>query len=390
MGNTDTDHLLEAVQNGSASQRENAIEELFGRARRSNEADDWNAAGLAFHFAGDHYRAIEIFEALIAHDPTADSSRLSLATCYSQVEAVEKCRHHLRYLCERASTQEMREIGRQQLEGYEDFLGEQDEERRSRRQLIQALRRKVGDPNWENSAEAALCRLLMPDDWEVGAYDSLARGLIQESLLCGDEGLAREALAVLERGTKAYPENVSLLEMLVTCLLRFGPEDRLNTAVNTLRRLAPDSKVLRVVDSNDAESSRKFMEEMDERVVRLQQTATGQDPELRASALSELRRIVSSFPNHRGYREKYAFALLGAGEKPVALEQAKRLALDVPTNHPAHFNLGQIFWHAGDPERGRHHLELSLRYARSDEDRRDVREAVATCEHWYGRQAAGS
>jgi len=345
---------------------------------------------LAFHFAGDHHRAIEIFEAMIAHDPTADSSRLTLATCYSQVDAVEKCRDHLRYLGEHASTQERRDVGRQQLEGYENFLRRRGEERGLRRQLIQALRGKIGDPGWEDSAEASASRLLLGEEWEVNAYDSLARNLIKESTLTGDEDLAREALTVLERGTKAYPENASLLGMLVACYLRYGPEDRLNAALDTLKRLVPDSEVLRVLDSTNDESSREFLQEMDKRVHLLQQSATGEDPALRAAALADLRRIVANFPKNRGYREKYAFALLGAGEKAVALEQAERLARDVPANHPAHFNLGQVFWHSGDPERGRHHLELSLRYARSDDERRDVREAVATCEHWYGRQPASS
>jgi predicted Zn-dependent protease len=178
--------------------------------------------------------------------------------------------------------------------------------------------------------------------------------------------------------------------MLVICYLRYGPEDRLNEALNTLRRLAPDSEVLRIYDSNDDESSREFIEEMDERVVRLRQTASGEDPELKAAAIADLRRIVAHFPKNRRYREIYAFALLGVGEKAVALEQAERLANDVPANHPAHFNLGQIFWHSGDPKRGRHHLKLSLHYAESDDDRRDVHEAVATCEHWYGKEPADS
>jgi tetratricopeptide (TPR) repeat protein len=392
MENAETDRLLEVVDNGSASQREAALAELVERAQRTDEVDDWNVAGLGFHRAGDHYRAIEILEALIANDPAADSSRLTLATCYSQIEGVEQCRQHLRHLAAHASTEGMRKLGREQLEGYENFLGRKAEERGLRLQRIQALRRLV-TPWPEGSLQATVARLYRGGEErkvEAFAYDSLARNLFQESKHTGDEDMAREALAVCERGTKAYPENAALFEGLVACYLRYGPEDRLNEALSTLKRLAPDSEVLRTLVSTKGESWREFIEEMNERVVRLWQIAKGEDPALKAAAIADLRRIVAQFPNNRVYREKYAWALLGVGEKVVALDQAERLANDVPANHPAHFNLGQIFWHSGDPKRGRHHLELSLHYAESDDDRRDVHEAVATCEHWYGKEPADS
>ena len=242
VGNLETDRLLEVAKTGSASEREAAIAKLVDRAERSNGLDDWNAAGLGLHFAGDHHRAIEIFEALIARDPAADGPRLTLATCYSQIEGVELCRHHLRYLAEHASTEEMRKVGREQLEGYDAYLGLHGDERRLRLLLIQSLRGKVGNPGWEGSAQASLARLLMGEDWAASLYDSLARNLIKESQLTGNENMAREAKAVLERGTKAYPEEPALLEMLVACYLRFGPEDELHDALATLKRLAPEPK----------------------------------------------------------------------------------------------------------------------------------------------------
>jgi tetratricopeptide (TPR) repeat protein len=390
MGNAEINRLVEIVEKGSASQREAAIAELVERAQASNEVDDWNAAGVGFHFAGDHDRAIEIFEALIAHDPAADSSRLTLATCYSQIEGVEQCRHHLRYLAEHASTEEMRNVGREELQGYETFLGLNGEERGLRRQLVQALRGKVGDPGWEGSLQASLARLMMGEEWEVSAYDSLARNLMKESMLVGDEGLAREALTVLERGTKAYPEEPALLEMLVACYLHSASEEKLDEALNTLKRLAPDSEVFRMLESTHDDSAREFAERMSQRIDRLVRTTNGKDLELRTAALADLRQIVARFPKNRRYRARYAFALMGAGEKEGALEQAERLADDAPPDHPTHFNLGQVFWHSGDPKRGRHHLELSLHYAESDDERRDVHQVVADLERRYLAELANS
>ena len=195
---------------------------------------------------------------------------------------------------------------------------------------------------------------------------------------------------ILERATNTYPENIACTEMLVACYFRFGPKDKLDVALAKLKQLAPDSKVVQVVDSVSEESAREFIEDMNKRVDRLFQIANGEDPELGAEALADLRRIIANFPKNRGYREKCAFALLGSGEKALALKEAERLAHDVPANHRAHFNLGQVFWHAGDPKRGRHYLELSMRYSQSDEEREDVCDAIATCEHWYGKQPASS
>ena len=258
------------------------------------------------------------------------------------------------------------------------------EERELRLMLIKALTEKVGDPNWDGSAPQKLAALLLGDDWEPSAYESLARNLIRESTLTADEGLAREAVAVLERATEAYPEHQALAEMLVACYLRFGPEEKAQEALGTLEQLAPDSEIFRIRDTVDEEGARAFAAEVSQRVENAFRIAASGDSELRAPAVAELRHAVASFPRNRRYRELYAFALMCAGEQEALHQQAERLAAEVPDDHAAHFNLGQMFWRAGDPKRGRHHLDLSLRYAKSDEEKRDVAEQIATLERYCG------
>ena len=85
-------------------------------------------------------------------------------------------------------------------------------------------------------------------------------------------------------------------------------------------------------------------------------------------------------PDNTAHRLRYAFALMVAGDNQAALQQAEVLAAFDSTDHAFHFNLGQVFWVAGDSKRGRAHLELALLYARDGDERRDVYEQLADFE----------
>jgi hypothetical protein len=120
---------------------------------------------------------------------------------------------------------------------------------------------------------------------------------------------------------------------------------------------------------------------MRERVSNL--VASGDDASPENATLTELRSIVSDLPDDYWFREKYAFALVAAGEKDAARGQAERLANEARDCHPAHFNLGLAFWLADDPRRARHHFEESIRFAESDSQRQDSYRQIEALERQY-------
>jgi hypothetical protein len=90
--------------------------------------------------------------------------------------------------------------------------------------------------------------------------------------------------------------------------------------------------------------------------------------------------MVTTFPTNPNYRSVYAFALGLTGNKEEALTQAEIAAENAIEDHSLHFNLGQVFWMGGDDVRGRHHLELSIKFAATEEERQDALERIAYLE----------
>ena len=48
--------------------------------------------------------------------------------------------------------------------------------------------------------------------------------------------------------------------------------------------------------------------------------------------------------------------------------------------HDVHFHLGQIFWICGDRARGRHHLELAVQFATTEEERKGAIQVLSDFE----------
>jgi len=116
--------------------------------------------------------------------------------------------------------------------------------------------------------------------------------------------------------------------------------------------------------------------DMSQRVHHLLGQVVGDDPNVRAPALSDLRRIVQQYPQNPDYRVHYGFALMVIGDREEAARQARILdSVDEPS-HSFHFNLGQIFYYCGDRVKGRAHLELAVKYANDEQERRDAWELI--------------
>jgi len=355
----DADLLLRRIQYGSDEERDQALLDLVERARRSSDPDDWNAAGIGFHHAGQHDQAARIFEALVQRYPQTDVYRLNLATSYSQTEQIELCQNHLRQLAEHGSTEQFRQLGREQLEGYERFVGFTEEDRKLRELQIRALRQAIQGPERSSEDFIALAKLLILRSKFEPEGDSLA-----------------EATLVVEQAQEAFPQEASVLEMLVACYLRRDVHNRLPGVLAQLEKISPDSAALELLATQDDEKARAFSQNIHNRSTELMRAASSGDTSVREAALQDLSKIVAMYPDNSDYRLQYAFALMGTGRTEAALHEAQRLAREPIDSHGFHFNLGQIFWICGDPVQGRHHLDLALHYAQDEQERQDVRDRL--------------
>ena len=115
---------------------------------------------------------------------------------------------------------------------------------------------------------------------------------------------------------------------------------------------------------------------MSARVNSLFEQATNGDDATRSAALDGLHRIVAEAPDNPWYRVTYAFALAANGAHDEALSHAAILSQLSLESHASHFNLAQIYCLSGDPDNGRRHFELALRYASTDDERQDVRDRI--------------
>ena len=332
-----------------------ALKVLQQQARDQGRLDSWNRAGIGLHLAGLNNEAVRIFDALVKEAPGQDEYRLNLATCLSQVQQIALCRHHLRHLAELGTTAEMRQLGREQLDGYDRFLADTEQDREREVSLIRELRAAIGQSERN------------PQD-----FVKLARLLIRRSMLDAKAELRVDATEILEQGFALFPRTVELIELLIICYLHHDPQKRLPAYLELLRTVAPDSPVLPTLSNQDMEEARRFSGDTLNAANDLLQKVVADDPAIRVAALHDLARIVATYPDNPQYRLNYAFALMAVGQRSDALHQAKTLTRGAIGTHQFHFNLGQVFWVCGDAAQGRHHLQLALNCAASDEERQDV------------------
>jgi tetratricopeptide (TPR) repeat protein len=357
------DRLMERVKTGDPSEQDEAISELAGRAEKSDDKYDWNTVAMGLFEARRFDQAISILDSLIQAFPDEDVIRLNLATTYSQVSQVSLCRLHLKYLAEHGGTEEIRKTGREQLEGYEQFIGFTEADTELRKLQIAALRETTSI-----------------DGCPAEDFVRLAKLLRRATDLDPDAGWMEQSRAALEIGVAKYPQDVTLLELLVAAYLSSDPEQRLDETLRRLEGLAPDSQVFKVLTEVSRQDNSGWARDMSQRVHHLLGQVAGDDPAMREPALSDLRRIVEQYPQNPNYRVHYGFALMVVGDREEAARQAKILDRVDEPSHSFHFNLGQIFYYCGDPVRGRAHLELAAKYANDEQEGRDAWERIADLE----------
>ncbi len=351
--------LLDRIKLGVEAKQQATIEELIEKAEQSNDPNDWNLAAIGFHQANRFDEAIDILTQLVDKFPAKDTYRLNLATAYSQIESIDLCRFHLKYLAEYGSTDEMRRIAKEQLSGYESFLGLGESDAKLRDLQIRFL-------------EEAITR----DSRAPENYIRLARLFIRISKLEPGGGGFTRAEKVLESGLNAIPNHREILELLLYCYLHTDPDQNLNATVSRLEQVAPDSSVLELLGDVYTDGG-GLSENLSGRAELLMQQVGHPDEGRSDAALRDLTRIVDTYPENPFYRLNYAFALIKVGRTQEALPQAVALDQVSSEEHSFHFNLGQIFWLSGEPVRGRRHLDLAIQYATTEQEEKCARDRIA-------------
>jgi tetratricopeptide (TPR) repeat protein len=358
-----TDKLISRIQQGTPAERESAFEQLFALARQDNNLDTWNTVGVGLHFAGRNDEATQLFDRLVRAAPSNDAYRLNLATSYSQNEQIALCREQLLYVAEHGSTEENRKLAREQLQGYDSFLGNTEQDHKLADLQMRSLRQRIAQSSKTAEDFNNLGRLLV----KRGRLDPTGDGLEQ-------------AVTVLEAGTAAFPKDVELLELLISCYLRHDPNQHLDLALKRLERMAPDSRVLSVLANQDEEEGRQFVKNNQARADDLLQQVIQGDQTRRTAALHDLAGLVNMYRDNPFYRGNYAFALMVSGQTAAALQQAEILEKNPAETHSFHFNLGQVYWLCGDARNGRQHLQLAYNYAANDQERQDVKDRISDLE----------
>lgn len=351
---------MDSARRADASEREEAIAELARKAQQTNDNNDWYAVAMALLELKRFDEAISILDSVLNESPQEDAMRITLATAYSQTGQTNLCRFHLRYLLEHGRTEEIREMAREQLTGYEQFLGVTDADLKLRTLQLAALREAISREGSPAEDFLHLARLLRHGE----TIGQIANGI-------------EESRAVLEAGIRQHPQSVPLLEHLVPAYLQHDPQKRLDETLRSLERLAPDSQIFKVLADLSPGDTADWSQGMSERIDHLFKQVTSDDTTLREPALAEIRAIVQQYPQNTHYRLMYAFALMATGDQPEVTRQAHLLDEVASDSHSFHFNLGQVFYYCGDRVKGRAHLELAAQYAANEKERGETWELMS-------------
>lgn len=344
--------LLERMRHGSEGERAAVLEELAAKTQvLPLNPNALNVYGIALLTAERRYAAVAVLSRSCREKPAESAFRLNLALACWYAGCRGLTRHHLESVIEGGHADEnMIAVANGRLR---EYFGDE-----------------VVDRELHQLQRAALSERRQAGNVDAFQFIALARLIEAEVASPADEGLFDEALSVLEEGHRLHPHSVPLLERLSHGYIRAGRLEDYDRILLSIERDAARSATLEALESgldpSDAGDKRAF-----------NQTLVGDvfqagNPRLREAALADLAQRAARLPHDEDLRTAYAFALLFAGERERAVEQGEWLLAKREASHELHFNLGQLFWKAGDEARGRHHLDLASELAGSDRERQDV------------------
>lgn len=350
-------HLLQTVRAAGEGERDGMLQRCVQLAQESTSHADVHFAGLALAEGRWLSQAVAAFDRAVALRPTSDIDRLDAAIALVELGEMDDALVRLAPLVD---SDQVKDPARRLRDQVSDAQHNLDRERALASLQIAALRERISGGTATPADRVELARLLL--------------GL---SLSGVEERGCQQALMVLEPVLAANPRYVEALEIKVAALIYTGDGAGLERALIDLERLAPDSNILGFYEQmrRAEHSGERAPHHVGDRDL-LQLATTGVGPEADA-ALASLRERQRSLPDDEEYTVAIMFAAIAQQRYDVAVELADDLAKRRPSTYELHYNLGQVYWMTGDPQRGRQHLTVAANLARDDQERRNVAESVA-------------
>ncbi|GAB3061369.1 hypothetical protein GCM10027053_24570 [Intrasporangium mesophilum] len=358
------DELTDRLRDASDSEREDILEELRRAAEESGDLTLVNRLALAYAELGRTRVAAAVWEQLLAlasGEPIADIARMSLGTAYDTLGFAALSRYHFLYLAAEGASDELREIGKDQLSRLDEeqaaFAAARE---RHRQEFTDALSRA------ERTADLV---------------DLETVGTLLPEFIRAEPSTDRVARirGLLDAAAKRYPYSIGLLVGLMFCAAELNDRaaldevnGRMDEAIRAGAAYALPDDVAALLARQKAQGTPTAA------AAHLFRLVQERDTELADAALADLGQLADDSPRDEVWRFAYCFGLLARGRAKDLPAQVERLvSLDQPT-HSYHYNAGQLFFAAGDLERGRRSLLLALELARDEDDVADAKEALAT------------
>ncbi|MGV1010219.1 MAG: hypothetical protein ACOYBY_16705 [Dermatophilaceae bacterium] len=359
------DELTERLRDASDSERQEILEELRRAAEESGDLDLVNRLALAYAELGRTRVAAEVWEQLLtlaSEEPNADVARMSLGTAYDELGFAALSRYHFLYLAAEGATEELREIGK-------DQLSRLDREGAAFAAARERHRQKFTD---------ALSRAERTAD----LVDLETVGTLLPEFISAEPTTDRvvRIRQLLDAAASRYPYSVGLLVGQMFCAEELNDEATLHAVKGRMDEAIRAGAVYALPDDVAALLARQRAQgNPNAAAAHLFRLVTDRDTGLADAALEDLARLADDNPRDEVWRFAFCFGLLSCGRAKDLPAQVPRLVVLEKPTHSYHYNAGLLFFAAGEQERGRRSLLLSLELARDEDDVADAREALASC-----------
>jgi tetratricopeptide (TPR) repeat protein len=204
---------------------------------------------------------------------------------------------------------------------------------------------------------------------------TLGRLLLEQLWMEMDDKKVAELLALLEKGTAIYPDDIQILEMLLAGKVWFEPFKDHHDQADMLARLSPHSPLLSICADRKKNEAVMYSGISGSFGLLIEALISG-DEELREYVLKDMAGFVVRDPTNTDYRIMYAIALAKAKDYAGALKQVDKAEQDPNKGYTYYFNVSQIFHICGNDEKALEYTENAKLYVETEEDRVDLDKVI--------------
>lgn len=332
---------------------------LLRQAERSGDIDAWLRYVTALEEWGRTGSALDVLGSRSANSPGSEESekyQLELGRVATSSGLVFYGEFVMRQIARRSTHPVRRKIAEENLLILLEWRKNRDRDKRLREFQMAYFAEGLQDGRTGSVHYDRLARLTL----ELGQTDELGSRMAS-------------AIQVLEDGLTENPDSTLLLEGLARCLAGAGQAERLDETLRRIEELNPDSEVLRRFSAGAGISNPAGVDDNTfELVSFLAEAASSDDSEEVDAAIADLQDMVGGMPRSSIVRLMFGYAVINAGDREAALEQASLLADSAGSSHEEHYNVAQLFYRGTDLLNAQRHAELAMRYASTDGDRADA------------------